>query len=91
MDRLSTYALVAAIKELYEKQPGAAKHTDNARWVSLRTWMADSDASQWIPSLDEASAPVDPPALAARPGRGYISQIAQRHQRALELAAKQQG
>ena len=95
MDRLSTYALVAAIKELYEKQPqGQTGRTDNARWISLRTWMANSDATQWIPP-QEATHPeilqqdaITPTAFAP-PTRGYINQITQRHDRALQLYAQQ--
>ena len=89
MDQLSTYALVAALKEITKKsnQPPAT----NERWISLRSCMTDIEKQPLdIPETTAQAAPVPdepplpnptPPAALPAPRKSFrhIQAINQRH------------
>ncbi len=89
MDKLGTYALVAALKEISKKttpQPAA-----NERWISLRSCMKELGETSLEPApvpareAEPFSAPTGSSPLSTTPKRrdfSYIRQIDQRHQSA---------
>lgn len=85
MDKLGTYALVAALTEISKKSVSVRQTAQGERWVSLREVEGQSLDAPGTSPAQEMLPPSPGPSAPQRRAHSYIREVDIRHQNARKL------